>query len=89
MRREPERTCVGCRRRSGKRDLVRVVRSPGGMAADPSGAAPGRGAYVHSDAVCIHAALRKGLLARAFGTVAGPGEVDRLQTEIEGALKTP
>jgi uncharacterized protein len=89
MRREPERTCVGCRRRSSKRDLVRVVRAPGGLAADPSGAAPGRGAYVHRDAACVDAALRKGLLARAFGIVAAPGEVGRLRTEIEGALKTP
>jgi uncharacterized protein len=90
MHREPERTCVGCRRTSGKRDLVRVVRSSGGgLTADPRGSAPGRGAYVHRDIECIDIALRKGLLARAFGVVAGQEEAGRLRTEIEGALKTP
>ena len=49
-RTEPERTCVACRAKGGKRELIRVVRRPDGRVhSDPSGKAPGRGAYLHRD----------------------------------------
>jgi uncharacterized protein len=47
--REPERTCVGCRRSRPKNELIRLVRSAdGGAIVDVAGRAPGRGAYVCS-----------------------------------------
>jgi predicted RNA-binding protein YlxR (DUF448 family) len=83
-RREPERTCVGCRGRSAKGALIRVVRrSDGTVAVDPEGRAPGRGAYVHADPVCVEAAVRHGALARALRAGLGAGEVARLQAAIE------
>jgi hypothetical protein len=67
MKREPERSCVGCRTRDSKGALLRVVRRPdGGVGVDPSGRAPGRGAYVHRDRECIGMATRRGALARAL-----------------------
>ncbi len=43
----PIRTCVVCRQTSEKKTLLRVVRAPekdgGGVAADPTGRANGRG----------------------------------------------
>ncbi|MEI2809207.1 MAG: YlxR family protein [Nocardioides sp.] len=64
----PVRTCVGCRDRAAKIELVRVVagevtsgRRP--LVVDPSGAAAGRGAYLHPDPGCLRLALRR----RAFG----------------------
>ena len=64
-RREPQRTCVGCREVQGKRTLMRVVRSPEGIQVDPSGKLPGRGAYLHDQRSCWEKAL-KGSLARAL-----------------------
>jgi len=65
----PERTCVGCRRTAPKRDLVRVVRVRDGEAAvDPSGSAPGRGAYVHPRAACVDGAMKSRAFDRALRT---------------------
>jgi predicted RNA-binding protein YlxR (DUF448 family) len=58
---------VGCRQVLAKRSLIRVVRGPEGVRVDPTGKAPGRGAYVHDQGSCWEAALR-GPLARALRT---------------------
>ena len=71
----PVRTCVGCRNRAAKSDLLRVVREPtagqpgvGGapvirLVPDPRGRMPGRGAHLHPDPECLALAERR----RAFG----------------------
>ena len=83
--RVPERTCVGCRAKLPKGDLLRIVRSPRGeVAVDPSGSAPGRGAYLHRDRDCLDAALRRRGLARALRADVGGIEVGRLTELIEG-----
>jgi uncharacterized protein len=64
--REPIRTCVGCREEEGKRGLVRLVRAGGVVRADPSGRAPGRGAYLHPDQACLDQARRRHALERAL-----------------------
>ena len=43
----PLRTCVVCRTKTTKRDLVRIVLTPGGACVvDETGKQPGRGAYL-------------------------------------------
>lgn len=43
----PQRTCVVCRSERGKRELVRIVRTPAGaVQVDPTGKVAGRGAYL-------------------------------------------
>jgi hypothetical protein len=58
---------VGCRLVLPKRSLVRIVRQPGGVIIDPSGKAPGRGAYLHNVPSCWEKGL-KGALAHALRT---------------------
>jgi uncharacterized protein len=66
-RREPARTCVGCRTHGGKRALLRVVRTPAGeVVLDPGQRAPGRGAYLHEDPECARTARRRRALERAL-----------------------
>ena len=78
-----ERTCVGCRGKANKRDLLRVVRvAEGRVAVDPSGAAPGRGAYVHHDAECVDAALQHGSIARALRTGLAAEGAARLRNDL-------
>jgi uncharacterized protein len=80
----PERTCVGCRGRAPKRNLVRVTRGRDGEAAlDPSGSAPGRGAYVHLDSGCIDAAMRSRAFERALRTGLTADAAARLGTGLE------
>jgi predicted RNA-binding protein YlxR (DUF448 family) len=71
------------------------VRSPGGeVLVDPTGRAPGRGAYVCDDAACQQNALTRGALRRALAasvpaTLIGPppapgADPDEMITDHEG-----
>jgi predicted RNA-binding protein YlxR (DUF448 family) len=83
----PERTCVGCRGKAPKRDLVRVVRVLDGDAVvDPSGSAPGRGAYVHRDAGCIGTAIRTKAFERALGAGLSVDAAARLGSATERSI---
>ena len=69
VRRVPQRTCVACRQVAGKRQLVRVVRTPvGSVEVDPTGKRNGRGAYLHADPACWDAALQRKALQHALKT---------------------
>jgi predicted RNA-binding protein YlxR (DUF448 family) len=71
-RREPVRTCIACRLEAGKGAMLRIVRrDEGGAALDRTGRAPGRGAYLHKDAVCIEIARKRKALERALKTPVG------------------
>jgi predicted RNA-binding protein YlxR (DUF448 family) len=70
-RRQPQRTCVACRRAAEKRDLIRLVRTDAGVAIDTSGHARGRGAYLCEDAACWTRAAGGGVLQRAL-RIQGP-----------------
>lgn len=70
------RTCVGCRARAAKSDLLRVVAIDGEIVADPSARRPGRGAYVHPSLDCLEQARRRRAFPRALrvtGTLADDG----------------
>ncbi|MFD8422852.1 YlxR family protein [Streptomyces sp. NPDC059466] len=62
----PERTCVGCRERAAKTDLLRVVAIEGECVPDHRGTLPGRGAYVHPALVCLDLAVRRRAFPRAL-----------------------
>ena len=67
MKHVPLRTCLGCRRRRAKRELVRLVRRADGVVVrDASGGAAGRGAYVCADAACLERLLKGGRLSHAL-----------------------
>ncbi|WP_409469348.1 YlxR family protein [Streptomyces sp. HC307] len=69
----PERTCVGCRERAAKTDLLRIVAIKDACVPDPRGTLPGRGAYVHPVLVCIDQAVRRRAFTRALRA---PGALD-------------
>ncbi|MEU6863080.1 YlxR family protein [Streptomyces sp. NPDC046876] len=62
----PERTCVGCRERAAKSELLRIVAIGDECVPDPRGTLPGRGAYVHPAAVCLDKAVRRRAFPRAL-----------------------
>jgi len=67
MKREPGRTCLGCRRVLPRRALVRLVRGDDGVVvADPRGSTAGRGAWVCPVEACLTRALQRGRLSHAF-----------------------
>lgn len=70
------RTCVGCRRRGLRSDLVRIVLGSDGrtLVVDLKRSAPGRGAWVHPDPACLDQAVRRRAFPRALRS-AGPVDV--------------
>ncbi len=79
LKRVPQRTCVACRQVRPKGELVRVVRSvEGDVLVDPSGKAPGRGAYVCRSERCAEQAVKQKKLARALGAAVGSELLDRI-----------
>ena len=86
-RKIPERMCVGCRESKPKAELIRVVRSPEGVVSlDPSGKAPGRGAYVCRNGSCLKRALKQRQLERQLN-VSLTDEVRLALEQAEEALQ--
>lgn len=82
----PQRTCIGCRHVQGKRELVRVVRTPESeVVVDLTGRRNGRGAYVHKSRECWDLALKRGALERALKVAIGP-DVRRTLAEYGNEL---
>ncbi len=80
----PQRTCVVCRRSFPKRELNRIVRTPeGDVIYDPTGKAPGRGAYLCNDLACWEKAISGTYLNRALKTNLTPAQRAALQQELE------
>ena len=85
-RRTPQRTCVVCRSTTAKRTLHRIVRTPAGTVAyDPTGKAPGRGAYLCGQPGCLDMAVRRRSIQRALkvtDTVAANAAVEALRNRV-------
>ncbi|WP_370865394.1 YlxR family protein [Nocardioides agariphilus] len=67
----PVRTCIGCRQRAAKSELLRVVAGAGAdgqpaVCPDPAGVAPGRGAHLHPTTECLDQAVRRRAFSRAL-----------------------
>ena len=67
----PVRTCIGCRRRATKNELLRVVAGSDAdgqpvVRPDPNGRAPGRGAHLHPTTECLDQAVRRRAFTRAL-----------------------
>ncbi|WP_461037101.1 YlxR family protein [Streptomyces mayteni] len=77
----PERTCVGCRKRSARNGLLRVVRNGDRCVPDLRGTLPGRGAYVHPTTSCLELAVRRRAFPRAF-RAQGPLDTGQLRRWI-------
>ena len=76
------RTCVGCRVRAVKTDLVRVVLVDGRVTLEQRGRMPGRGAWLHPDAACLDLAERRRAFVRALRPQ-GPVELSALRSAVE------
>ncbi len=63
----PERTCIACREKRPKWELVRIVRTPqGGLEIDPRGKKAGRGAYLCRRQECWEIGLKRKRLQYAL-----------------------
>ncbi|MDD4076092.1 MAG: YlxR family protein [Eubacteriales bacterium] len=74
----PMRMCVACREMRPKKELLRVVRTPGTEEAPPAvmidrtGKANGRGAYLCHNEACLERAQKTRALERALDCAISP-----------------
>ncbi len=65
----PKRTCVACRQRKNKADLIHLVRSQDGIViVDISGRIPGRGAYICHHRGCWEIGIKQNRLEYSLRT---------------------
>lgn len=65
----PLRSCIACKNKTAKRDLLRIVSKPdGGIALDSGGKLSGRGAYLCAKCAAKPQDIRKGRLERTLRT---------------------
>ncbi len=81
----PQRICVGCRQTRGKKELIRIVRTPDyKVIIDHTGKMSGRGAYLCRRAECLRAALDGKQLVRALHLELSQEVIADLEKEISG-----
>ena len=76
----PQRSCIVCRSKRDKRELVRLVYSNNTVEVDPKGKAAGRGAYLCPNFECWETGLKKGRLDYALHARISP---ENRQTLLE------
>ncbi len=77
--RSPQRTCIACRTKRAKNELLRVTRTPAGdVELDLEQAKPGRGAYVCRDEACVTRALTARAFTRHLGATLSDDFRERL-----------
>ena len=80
VRKAPQRTCIACRQEQGKRDLIRIVRTPAQqIIVDPTGKTNGRGAYLHPVRSCWEKALKGATIKNALKVSPAPDELQALR----------
>ncbi|MCC6094166.1 MAG: YlxR family protein [Eubacterium sp.] len=84
VRKVPMRTCVGCREKKAKKELIRILRTPDGeIRLDFTGRQNGRGAYICADAACLAKARKNHGVERSLGCAIPPEVFDRLEEELK------
>lgn len=81
-KRTVERQCIGCRENKGKKDLIRIVKTPeGDIALDFTGRKNGRGAYLCDNYECLKKARERKALNRSFRMDVPDDIYDELERE--------
>ncbi len=84
----PLRSCIACRTKSPKRDLIRVVRTlEDKLEIDVKGKRQGRGAYLCRKWQCCEIALQPGRLTQALKRPVSVAEVDALKASVSSLIE--
>ena len=67
MKKIPQRSCVVCRTKKDKNELIRIVRNQANeINIDESGKKPGKGAYICDSIECLEKGIKSKALKRAL-----------------------
>jgi predicted RNA-binding protein YlxR (DUF448 family) len=83
----PQRSCIVCRNKRNKQELVRLVYNDNIVQIDPKGEKAGRGAYLCPKFECWDRGLKKSHLEYALHTKISPENRQRLMEYAESLSK--
>jgi predicted RNA-binding protein YlxR (DUF448 family) len=89
---QPERTCIGCRKKGPRSQLLRLVSDTGGSSAvvvDELRRMAGRGAWLHPSEACLALAVKRRAFGRALNGSTGTAAVERRITAGAHAADVP
>ena len=67
MKKQPERTCMGCNEKKSKKEFIRIVKNKDDeINIDRTGKMPGRGAYICDDIQCLEKLIKTKRLEKVF-----------------------
>ena len=67
MKRQPQRTCMGCNEKKDKKDLIRIVKNKQNeINIDKTGKLEGRGAYICDNIECLEKAIKSKRIDKLF-----------------------
>lgn len=67
MKKQPQRTCMGCNEKKDKKELIRIVKNKDNeISIDKTGKKEGRGAYICNDVNCLDKLIKSKRLERVF-----------------------
>lgn len=67
MKKQPQRTCMGCNQKKDKKELIRIVKNKNNeISVDKTGKKEGRGAYICDDVNCLDKLIKSKRLERVF-----------------------
>ena len=84
MKKTPQRTCIACREKNDKKNLIRIVRDKKNQTVflDRSGKANGRGCYVCKKSECAEKATNPKLLKHHLNVAVEQETADELKAQI-------
>lgn len=67
MKRQPQRTCMGCNQKKDKKELIRIVKNKNDeITIDRTGKLEGRGAYICEDINCLERVVKSKRLEKVL-----------------------
>ena len=67
MKKQPERTCMGCNEKKSKKEFIRIVKNKDNeINIDRTGKMPGRGAYICDNIQCLENLIKTKRLEKVF-----------------------
>ena len=67
LKKQPQRTCMGCNSKKDKKDLIRIVKNKDNqISIDKTGKKEGRGAYICDDIQCLEKVIKTKRLEKIF-----------------------
>ena len=67
MKKQPQRTCMGCNEKKPKKELIRIVKNKEGIISlDKTGKQEGRGAYICNSVECLEKVVKSKRLEKVL-----------------------